>query len=133
MGGNFHLHGTEGVPSCLLDPWLLSKLPPPQPQQEKRVASSHVCPKLLAFWLDSSSQLPSNSKITQPTIRGAAWPLLALLSFYFPYSLSLLLSSSYSSLSSLSFPLLSSWPWLVSVSDSLFTFSLSPCLSTIKL
>ena len=29
VGGNFHLHGTEGIPSCLLDPWLLSKLPPP--------------------------------------------------------------------------------------------------------
>ena len=24
------------------------------------------CPKLLAFWLDSSPQLPSNSKIAQP-------------------------------------------------------------------
>jgi hypothetical protein len=23
MGGNFHLHGTEGVQSCLLDTWLL--------------------------------------------------------------------------------------------------------------
>jgi hypothetical protein len=35
-GGNFHLHRTEGVPSCLLEPWLLLKLPPPQPPQEKR-------------------------------------------------------------------------------------------------
>ena len=35
MGGEFHLHGTDGVRSCLLDPWLLSKLPPPQPLQER--------------------------------------------------------------------------------------------------
>ena len=45
MGGDFHLHGTEGVQSCLLDPWLLSKLlppQPPQPPQEKHLASSHV-------------------------------------------------------------------------------------------
>ena len=41
-GDNFHLLGTEGVPSCLLDPWLLSKLPPSQPSQEKHVASSHI-------------------------------------------------------------------------------------------
>ena len=30
-----HLHGMEGVLSCLLEPWLLSKLLPPQPPQEK--------------------------------------------------------------------------------------------------
>ena len=41
-GGNFHLHGTEGVPSCLLAPWLLLNLPPPHPPQERIVASSHV-------------------------------------------------------------------------------------------
>jgi hypothetical protein len=35
-------------------------------------------PKLLAFWLDSSPQLLSNSKITKPTMRGAVWPLLSL-------------------------------------------------------
>ena len=33
-GSNFHLHRMEGVPSCLLDPWLMSKLPPPQPPKE---------------------------------------------------------------------------------------------------
>jgi hypothetical protein len=31
MGGDFHLHGTESVWSCLLGPWLLLKLPPPPP------------------------------------------------------------------------------------------------------
>ena len=30
-----HLHGMEGVLSCLLELWLLLKLPPPQPPQEK--------------------------------------------------------------------------------------------------
>ena len=25
-----HLHGTVDIPSCLLEPWLLSKLPPPK-------------------------------------------------------------------------------------------------------
>ena len=30
-----HLHGTEGVLSCLLELWLLPKLPLPQPPQEK--------------------------------------------------------------------------------------------------
>ena len=48
-GDNFHLHGTEGVPSCLLDPWLLSKLLPPQPPQEKHVASSHI-DNVPSFW-----------------------------------------------------------------------------------
>jgi hypothetical protein len=38
-GGNSHLHGMEGVPSCLLDPWLLLKLLPPRPPQEKHVPS----------------------------------------------------------------------------------------------
>jgi hypothetical protein len=33
-GYNFHLYGMEDIPSCLLDPWLLSKLLPPQPPQE---------------------------------------------------------------------------------------------------
>ena len=42
MGGDFHLHGMEGVPSCLLAFWLLSKLPSPQPPQERCVAISHV-------------------------------------------------------------------------------------------
>ena len=42
MGGNFHLHGTEGIGSCLLGPWLLLKVPPPQPPQERCVAISHV-------------------------------------------------------------------------------------------
>ena len=47
----------------------------------------------------SASQLPSNSKIAQPTIRGAAWPHLFLsLSFYLSYSLALLLSLSSPSL-----------------------------------
>ena len=53
-------------------------------------------PKFLAFWLDSAPQLPSNSKIAKPTIRGAAWPLLTLLSFHLSYSLALFLSSPFS-------------------------------------
>jgi hypothetical protein len=65
---------------------------PTAPTGEACGLQSHrQCPKLLTFRLDSF-QLPSNSKITQPTLRGAAWPLLALLSFYFPFSLSFLLS-----------------------------------------
>jgi hypothetical protein len=40
--------------------------------------SRRQSPKLLAFRLDSSPQLPSNSKIALPTIRGAAWPHLDL-------------------------------------------------------
>jgi hypothetical protein len=47
--GNFHLHGTEGIPSCLLDPWILSKLPPPQPLQERLVANRHV-DYVPSFW-----------------------------------------------------------------------------------
>jgi hypothetical protein len=42
MGGDFYLYGTEGIRSCILDPRLLSKLPPPQPPQERCVAISHV-------------------------------------------------------------------------------------------
>jgi hypothetical protein len=42
MGGDFYLYGTEGVRSSLLDPRLLSKLPPPQPPQERCVAISQV-------------------------------------------------------------------------------------------
>jgi hypothetical protein len=30
VGGDFHLHGTEGVQPCLRSPWLLLKLPPSQ-------------------------------------------------------------------------------------------------------
>ena len=30
MGGNSHLHGMAGLRPCLLEPWLLSKLQPPQ-------------------------------------------------------------------------------------------------------
>jgi hypothetical protein len=37
MGGECHLHGTEGVRSCFL-----SKLPPPQPPQGRCVAISNV-------------------------------------------------------------------------------------------
>ena len=40
MGGDFYLHGAEVVRSCLLDPWLLSKLLCPQPPQEKYVAKT---------------------------------------------------------------------------------------------
>ena len=40
MGGDFHLHGTEGVRLCLLGPWLLLKLLLPQPPQERCVAIS---------------------------------------------------------------------------------------------
>jgi hypothetical protein len=32
----------EGIPSCLLDPWLLLKLPLPQAPQERQVAFSHI-------------------------------------------------------------------------------------------
>jgi hypothetical protein len=100
--------------------------------------ASRQCPKLLTFRLDSS-QLPSNSKITQPTIRGPAWPLFALLSFYCLYSpsyhrsLTLSLTLLVFSLSnlllsslppSLLFPLLSSWPWPVSHFFYLFSFPL---------
>ena len=42
MGGDFSLYGTEGIRSCILDPRLLSKLPPPQPLQERYVAISHA-------------------------------------------------------------------------------------------
>jgi len=52
MGGDFHLHWTEGVQSCLLDPWLLSKLPPPQ----------HTPPRRTGVWLSvtqTMSQAPS--------------------------------------------------------------------------
>jgi hypothetical protein len=43
----------------------------------------------------SSPRLPGNSKIAQPTIRGAAWPHHSLfLSFYLSYSLALFLSLS---------------------------------------
>jgi hypothetical protein len=63
---------------------------PTAPTREACGFQSHrQCPKLLAFWLESSSQLPSNSKIAKTTIRQAAWPLLALLSFHLSYSLSL--------------------------------------------
>jgi hypothetical protein len=41
-GDNIHLRGTKAILSCLLDPWLLLKLSPPQPPQKKYVASSHV-------------------------------------------------------------------------------------------
>ena len=36
MGGDLHLHGMEGVRSCLLDPWLLLKLQLPQRHRQKR-------------------------------------------------------------------------------------------------
>ena len=29
VGGDFCLHGREGVPPCLLGPWLLSQIQPP--------------------------------------------------------------------------------------------------------
>jgi hypothetical protein len=55
MGGDFYLHGMDGVRSYLLVPWLLSKLPPPQPPAGEVCVyqSCSQCPKLLAFWLDS--------------------------------------------------------------------------------
>jgi hypothetical protein len=49
VGGNFHLHGTEGIRSCLLKPWLLSKLLTPQPPQERSVAISHA-DNVPSFW-----------------------------------------------------------------------------------
>jgi hypothetical protein len=52
-------------------------------------SQAEVLNPFLAFWLDSSSQLPSNSKITKPTIRGAASPFLTLFKLF--YSLTLLL------------------------------------------
>ena len=53
--------------------------------------------------LSSSSQLPGNSKVAQPTIKGAAWPLLSL--FMLP-------------------------PFLLSFLALLISFSLFPPLST---
>jgi hypothetical protein len=49
VGGNFHLYGMEGVRSCLLDPWLLLKLLPPQPPQGRSVAISHT-DNVPSFW-----------------------------------------------------------------------------------
>ena len=43
------LHGKEGIPPCLLDPWLLSRLLPPQAPQERHVASSHI-DNVPSFW-----------------------------------------------------------------------------------
>jgi hypothetical protein len=65
MGGDFHRHGTEGVRSRLLDPWLLLKLMPPQPPTGEvcDYQSCRQCPKLLAFWLDSTPQLPDYSQV----------------------------------------------------------------------
>jgi hypothetical protein len=108
MGGNFHLHGSEGIRSCLLDPWLLSKLLTPKPPQERSRFHPHP-------------QLPGNSKIAQPTIRRAAWPHLSL-SFKLSYSLVLLLSLFPS-------PRGHGRPLPLRFLPSL----LSPCLSTIKL
>ena len=39
---------------------------PHSPHRSCGFQSPRQCPKLLTFWLDSSSQLPSNSKITSP-------------------------------------------------------------------
>jgi hypothetical protein len=87
VGGNFHLHGTEGFRSCPLAPVEITT--PTTPTGEACGYQSHrQCTKILAFWLDSSPQLSSNSKIAQLTIRGAAWPHLTLSKF-----LPLLLSS----------------------------------------
>ena len=46
---SFHLYGTEGIPSCFLDPWLLLKLPRPQPAQERLMAIGHVH-NVPSFW-----------------------------------------------------------------------------------
>ena len=88
MDGDFHLHGTEGVPSCLLDPWLLSKLPPQQPLQERCVLSvtqtmsqaSGVLARLHPHsYLTIARYAPPDSYlIAQSTIKEAAWLLLAL-------------------------------------------------------
>ena len=52
--------------------------------------SHRQCPKPLAFWLDSTPDSyltltryapPNSYLIVQPTIKGAAWPLLALFKF----------------------------------------------------
>ena len=53
---------------------------------------------------------PPSYLIPQPTIRGAAWPLLALFSPHLSSPLALLLS--------LPFPPFSMWPWPVSLSTS---------------
>jgi hypothetical protein len=115
MDGNFHLHGTESVQSCLLDPWLLSKLLPPQPPQERHVAFSHIY-NIPSFW--HSGYTPPHSYLAiaryQPTIRGAAWPLLTL--FMLSYFLALLLSLSLPTSLSKRLPL------LLSSLSSLFLF-----------
>jgi hypothetical protein len=39
---NLHLPGTEGLPSCLLDPWILSKLPLPTAPTTDALSFSHL-------------------------------------------------------------------------------------------
>ena len=58
----------DSVPSSWHSGWT----PPPQLPD-----NSQVC---------SSLQLPGNNKVAQATTKGAAWPLLALLSFHLSYS-----------------------------------------------
>ena len=67
---------------------------PTVPTGEECGSVKYTMSQASGIWLDSSPQLPSNSKIAQPTIRGATWPHLALLAF----------TSLLSSLSSLSLP-----------------------------
>ena len=64
MGGNFHLLRTKGIRSCLLGPWLLLKLLPPQPPQERRVAISHVgvAPSLPANKISPKLSVQANER-----------------------------------------------------------------------
>jgi hypothetical protein len=88
IGGDFHLHGTEGVWSCLLDPWLLLKLLPPQPHKRGMwlsvMQTMSQAPGILArlhphsYLTIAKYALPHSYLIAQPTIKGAAGPLLDL-------------------------------------------------------
>jgi hypothetical protein len=88
----------------------------PSSPHRRGYQSHRLCSKLLAFWLDSSPQIPSNSKKAQLTIRGAACLHLTLSSLP-----SLFLSSPFSSLGH---------GWTLPLCFYLLSF---PCLSTIKL
>jgi hypothetical protein len=134
VGGDFHLHGTVGVWPHLLGPWLLSQLQPSSaPYRVVCGYQSHrQCLKLLVFCLDSTPTvtwqqpgmlLPTVTWVAQPTIKGAAYPLLTLLPLTLLRSLLLPCSPSLC----LPFSPLSTWLWPSSAS----LLSPSLCLSII--
>ena len=111
-----HLNGMEKVLSCLLELCLLSKFlpPPPSPTGETWL----VVTKAMSQASDLQAKLlPSYLATVKMT---AHHKMICLAP---PHSLPLSPSSSLAFLLSFSFPLLSSWPWQVSLS---FTFSLPP-------